>query len=121
MAHFARIGLDNIVLDVVVVNNDVIKDSNGNEDENLGIEFLRGITGHYTWKQTSYTGSIRKNYAGVGYTYDSKLDAFYEPQPYPSWTLNTTTCLWEPPTPRPEGDGKIYKWEETSKSWIEVE
>ena len=71
------------------------------------------------WIQTSYTGSIRKNYAGIGHIYDSVRDAFYEVQPYASWTLNETTCIWEPPVVYPD-DGKQYEWNEDTTNWVEI-
>ena len=119
MAHFAKIGLNNIVTDVLVVANRETMDSNGVEHESIGVEFLKTLTGHETWIQTSYNGNIRKNYAGVGYTYDSVRDAFIPPQPFASWTLNDDTCLWDAPTPMPT-DNKNYRWDESTTSWVEV-
>lgn len=101
MAHFAKIGLDNLVTDVLVVANKEIMDSTGVEYESIGVEFFKNLTGHETWIQTSYNGTIRKNYAGIGYTYDHARDAFIPPQPSPSWTLNETTCVWEAPVVQP--------------------
>ena len=119
MAHFAKIGLNNIVTDVLVVANRETMDSNGVEHESIGIEFLKTLTGHETWIQTSYNGNIRKNYAGVGYTYDSQRDAFIPPQPYPSWTLVEETCNWTAPVLYPT-DGKQYSWDEATTNWIQV-
>jgi hypothetical protein len=119
MAHFAKIGLDNLVTDVLVVANRETMDSTGVEYESIGVEFLKNLTGHETWIQTSYNGTIRKNYAGVGYTYDSQRDAFIAPQPYPSWSLNEETCRWNSPVAYPT-DGKIYYWDEPTLSWIEA-
>lgn len=117
MAHFAEIGLDNTVLQVIVVsNNDCLLD--GVETESVGAEFCRNLLGG-TWKQTSYNGNIRKNYAGVGYTYDSQRDAFIPPQPYTSWILDEQTCLWNAPTPMPTDDKK-YFWNKTTISWEEL-
>jgi hypothetical protein len=118
MAHFAKLNVDNTVIAVHVVNNDVIT-IDGNESEQAGIDFLTELHGHTLWKQTSYNGNFRKNYAGIGYTYDAIRDAFIAPQPYASWTLNETTCQWEAPTAYPN-DGKKYRWDEFSLSWIEV-
>jgi hypothetical protein len=118
MAHFAKIGLNNIVTEILVVANRETMDAQGNEQESVGIEFLKTLTGHATWVQTSYNGNIRKNYAGVGYTYDSQRDAFIPPQPYPSWTLVEETCNWTAPVAYPT-DGKIYGWDETTTNWIE--
>ena len=119
MAHFAKIGLNNIVTEVLVVANRETMDSNGVEHESIGIEFLKTLTGHETWIQTSYNGNIRKNYAGVGYTYDSQRDAFIPPQPYPSWTLVEETCQWISPVAMPTDD-KMYRWDEPTLSWVEV-
>jgi hypothetical protein len=119
MAHFARIGLNNIVTDVLVVANRETMDSNGVEHESIGVEFFRGLTGHDTWKQTSYNGTIRKNYAGIGYTYDSTRDAFIPPKPYPSWTLNEDTCLWDCPVAMPT-EGGSFTWNEQNQSWDAV-
>jgi hypothetical protein len=119
MAHFAKIGLNNIVTDVLVVANRETMDSNGVEHESIGIEFLKTLTGHETWIQTSYNGNIRKNYAGVGYTYDSQRDAFIPPQPYPSWTLVEETCNWTAPVLYPT-DGKMYQWDEATTNWVQI-
>jgi hypothetical protein len=120
MAHFAKLDSDNNVIEVIVVHNNELLDENGNESEARGIAFLTEWSGGYSnWKQTSYNGTFRKNYAGIGYTYDSTRDAFIAPQPYPSWTLNEDTCCWIPPTPMPT-DNKRYKWDEPTLAWIEV-
>ena len=116
MASFAKIGLNNKVIAVHSVHNDVLKDSNGVEQENIGIEFLTNLHGWAIWKQTSYNNNIRKNYAGIGYTYDEQRDAFIPPKPYNSWVLNETTCLWESPIPYPNDDER-YKWNETNQTW----
>ena len=120
MAHFAKLDSNNKVIHVSVVNNSDILDSDGNENEQLGVELLTKIHGYANWKQTSYNGNFRKNYAGIGYTYDEKLDAFIPPQPYDSWSLNKDTFVWEAPTPYP-ADDKLYSWNEDSKSWEEFE
>lgn len=117
MAHFAEIGENNLVLQVIVVDNKDTMDTFGVEREEIGAEFCRRLLGG-TWKQTSYNGSFRKNYAGYGFTYDSVLDAFIPPKLYPSWTLNENTCQWESPVPYPT-DGKLYVWNETERTWIE--
>lgn len=120
MAHFAKLDQNNIVLEVNVVDNEHLLDANNIEREELGIAFLVQWSGGYPyWKQTSYNGNIRKNYAGIGYTYDAGRDAFIEPQPFASWVLNETTCRWEPPVPYPT-DGKYYSWDEATTSWIEI-
>ena len=123
MAHFAELGENNVVLQVIVVDNKDIKDTFGVEQEEIGIAFCRNLLGG-TWKQTSYNASFRKNYAGVGYTYDSERDAFVPPRPFASWILNETTCQWEAPTPMPDTSeqlpGRYYRWDEATTSWIEI-
>jgi hypothetical protein len=114
MAHFAKIGLNNKVLQVVTVNNNELLDANNVEQEINGINYLEGLTGWAVWKQTSYNGNFRKNFAGIGMTYDEDRDAFIPIKPYPSWVLNEDTCQWEAPTPRPQ-DGWI--WNEESQVW----
>ena len=102
MAHFAQIGYDNKVLHVSVVRNEDILDGNGNESEEVGIQFLKSVHGHLTnWLQTSYNNNFRCRYAGIGMVYDNQHDVFLLPQPYPSWTLNTENYEWEPPIPEP--------------------
>ena len=127
MAHFAKIGLNNKVIEVHCVNNNVLLDANGIEQETIGIDFLTKLTGWAIWKQTSYNTHggvhssggtpLRKNHAGIGYTYDETKDAFIPPQPYPSWVLNETTCQWQAPIPYPT-DGNKYTWDESTKNWI---
>jgi hypothetical protein len=107
MAHFAEIGLDNKVLRVIVISN---------EYESNGEQWCRETFGG-VWKQTSYTKKIRKNYAGVGFSYDSSRDAFIPPKSYPSWILNEETCIYEAPVPYPN-DGQMYIWDEVTKSWV---
>lgn len=114
MAHYAFVNAQGIVEQVIVAEQDVI-DS--------------GLFGNpSSWVQTSYNTRggqhpegrpLRKNYAGIGHTYDAGRDAFYAPQPYPSWTLNEDTCIWESPTPYPQ-DGKLYTWDEATLVWVEV-
>ena len=118
MAHFAKLDENNVVLAVHVVNNDVIT-VDGNESEQAGIDFLTSLHGHTLWKQTSYNGTICKNYAGIGYTYDTGRNAFIAPKPYASWVLNETSCKWEAPTQMP-ADGAQYLWNEYSTSWQPV-
>ena len=116
MAHFAELDDNNVVLRVIVVGNNDCLDENGNESEAVGIAFCHNLLGG-KWKQTSYNGNLRKNYAGIGYTYNEKLDAFIPPKPYPSWILNESTAQWNAPIPFPD-DNKIYVWDEESQSWI---
>ena len=119
MATFAKIGLNNKVIEVHSVTNEVLHDSNGIEQEVNGIDFLTKLTGWAVWRQTSYNNNIRKNYAGIGFTYDEDRDAFIPKQPYASWVLNETTCLWEAPVAYPD-DGKRYNWNEETTSWDEI-
>jgi hypothetical protein len=120
MAHFAELDSNNIVLRVLVVNNSMIKDEQGNEQEHLGIDFLKSLFGQETiWLQTSYNGNMRKNYAGIGYTYDAIRNAFIPPKPYPSWVLNEATCQWDAPVLYPTDD-KRYIWNEEQLAWVEV-
>ena len=129
MASFAKIGLNNKVIEVHSLHNNELKDANGVEQEVNGIDFLTKLTGWAVWKQTSYNTHggvhnlggtpLRKNHAGIGYTYDEDRDAFIAPTPFPSWTLSETTCLWESPSVRPN-DGKFYNWNESTKSWDET-
>ena len=116
MAHFAKLDQNNLVVEVHVIhNNELLQD--GVESEAKGIQFLTNWSGGYTnWKQTSYNGRIRKNYAGIGYTYDSARDAFIPPQPFPSWVLNEETCQWDAPVAIPT-DGQRYTWDESTTSW----
>ena len=116
MAHFAQLDENNVVTQVIVVHNNELMD-NGVESEAKGITFCQSLFPGTNWKQTSYNGNMRKNYAGVGYTYDAQRDAFIAPQPYPSWTLDETTCHWNPPVPYPN-DGQVYAWDEATTSWI---
>ncbi len=115
MAHFAQIDENNVVIQVIVVDNKDTSDASGVEKEHIGAAFCERLFGG-TWKQTSYNGNFRKNYAGIGYTYDSVLDAFVPPQPYPSWTLDTN-AQWQPPVAMPT-DGQMYSWDEQSQQWI---
>ena len=116
MASFAKIGLNNKVIEVLSVHNNELLDANGIEQENIGIDFLTKLTGWAIWKQTSYNNNIRKNYAGIGMTYDEDKDAFIPKKPYNSWILNETTCLWEAPVAYPT-DGQRYNWNEETTSW----
>ena len=102
--YWAKV-VDGLVVKVIVANDDFFE------------TFIDDSAG--TWIETKMDGSIRKNYAGVGHTYDQGRDAFYEPQPYPSWTLDEDTCLWECPVAYPD-DGNIYNWNETDQQWDEV-
>jgi hypothetical protein len=114
MSHFAELDENNIVLRVIVVHNNEMLDSTGVEQEALGQAFCTNLLGG-NWKQTSYNGNIRKNYAGVGFTYDPIRDVFIPPQPFPSWTLGDT-CQWNPPVPYPT-DNMPYFWNEETQTW----
>ena len=121
MAHFAKLGVGNIIERVELVSNNIAT------TEQAGVEFLQNLySDRAAWKQTSFntkggahkTGGtpFRKNFAGIGYTYDQTRDAFIPPKPFESWTLNETTCLWDPPVVKPD-DGQNYKWNETNQTW----
>ena len=120
MATFAKLGLNNKVIEVLSVHNNELLDSNGVEQEVNGIDFLTKLTGYPVWKQTSYNNNIRKNHAGIGYTYDEDRDAFIPPKPFSSWILNEDTCQWEAPVAYPD-DGERYNWNETNQTWDLVE
>lgn len=119
MAHFAEIDDNGVVQRVIVVGNKDTSDANGVEKEHIGAAFCERLYGG-TWKQTSYNGTFRKNYAGIGYTYNASIDAFVPPKPYPSWVLNNDTANWEAPIPMPN-DGQMYSWNEDNQSWAVIE
>ena len=116
MASFAKIGLNNKVIEVLSVHNNELLDSNGVEQENIGIDFLTKLTGWAIWKQTSYNGNFRKNHAGIGYTYDEDRDAFIPKKPYNSWVLNEEICQWEAPVALPDTENR-YNWNEETTTW----
>ena len=134
MARFAEIDNSNIVLRVVVLDDKDTQDVDGNEVESVGAKYLSDGFGG-TWKRTSYNThggvhydsdhepdggtALRKNFAGIGYTYDWDRDAFIPPKPYPSWTLNEGTCLWEPPVAEPD-EGIINEWNERTRAWARI-
>jgi len=121
MAHFAKLKVGNIVEQVIVVHNSVITDENGVEQEQLGVDFINNLYNtRDVWKQTSYNKSFRKNFASIGYYYDQQRDAFIEPKPFDSWTLNEATCNWESPVVYPT-DGKDYIWNEKTLTWNETD
>lgn len=116
MAHFAELDKNNIVIRVIVVHDNECKDQDGNESEAIGALFCHNLLGGH-WKQTSYNGNIRKQYAGTGFTYDADADVFVAPQPYPSWSLDLNHD-WQPPVARPaEG---MWSWNEETLSWDEI-
>ena len=135
MAHFAKLGINSKVIGVEVVADADCQNADGIEDETVGIQFLENIHGWPLWKQTSYNTQanvhalggtpFRKNYAGIGHTYDEDRDAFIPPKPYASWVVNETTCIWEAPVAYPSvieyGDpAKKYEisWDETNTRWV---
>ena len=130
MATYAKIGLNNKVIEVLLVHNNELLDSNGVEQEVNGIDFLTKLTGWSIWVQTSYNTHggvhgldgtpLRKNFAGIGYTYDEDRNAFIPKKPYASWILNETTCLWESPVAYPD-DGQGYNWNEINQTWDLIE
>ena len=125
MAHFAQLDENNVVTQVIVVGNKDCADANGVEKESIGIAFCERLLGG-TWKQTSYNGNMRKNYAGIGYTYNADIDAFVPPKPFASWILDNDTAQWNAPVAMPEDAGtgeppKMYSWDEATTSWVAVE
>jgi hypothetical protein len=130
MAHFAKIGIDNIVTEIIAIDNIHTMTPGGYEDENIGINYLKNLTGHETWKKTSYNtvggkhrnGGIpfRKNYAGLGFKYDSERDAFIPPK-IPGFVLDEDGCYWKPPIDPPINrpqEGMIWIWD--VDKWSEV-
>ena len=115
MAHFAELDENNVVTRVIVIDNNDMLDSSGEESEEVGRTFCLQF-GSGPWVQTSYNNNFRKRFAGIGYTYDEANDRFVSPQPYASWVLNDDTCIWEPPVPYPN-DGNRYRWDEDTVSW----
>jgi hypothetical protein len=120
MASFAKIGLNNKVIEVLSVVNEVLHDANGVEQESIGIDFLTKLTGYPLWVQTSYNNNIRKNHASIGMTYDENRDAFIPKKPFNSWILNEDTCQWKAPVAKPEDDN-MYSWNELTLTWDIVE
>ena len=121
MAHYAELDSNNVVKQVIVVSNPDTSTAQGEEKESIGIAFCERLLGG-TWVKTSYNAKIRKNYAGIGYTYDKDRDAFIPPKPYASWVLNETTCLWNAPVAMPSDVGqgdppKRYTWNEETIGW----
>lgn len=117
MAHFAQLDENDVVTQVIVINNQEMM-ANGVESEATGFAFCYSLYGG-NWRQTSYNGKFRKNFAGPGFKYDRERDAFIPPRPYPSWTLNEETCRWQAPALMPD-DGNSYNWDEDNQTWVEV-
>ena len=121
MAYFAKLGTGNIIETVISINNTVITDTNGVEQEQLGVDFINKLYGtNDIWKQTSYNRNFRKNFAGIGYSYDQTRDAFIAPKPFNSWILNETTCEWEAPVAKPTTElqnNQYYFWNESDINW----
>jgi hypothetical protein len=121
MAYFAKLGTGNIIEQVISINNSVITDSNGIEQEQLGVDFINKLYNtRDVWKQTSYNKNFRKNFAGIGYHYDQTRDAFITPKPYNSWILNETTCQWKAPFSKPTTEleeNQYYSWNESIINW----
>ena len=118
MAHFAKINEENIVTQVIVVHNNELL--NGSEEsEEKGIDFCESLFGHRNWVQPSYNGTIRYNFANIGFTWDPDNNAFYAPKPYPSWSLDEN-FIWQPPVQYPN-DGERHTWDEDNKTWVKVE
>jgi hypothetical protein len=123
MGHYAEINSENIVTRVIVTDQDFI-DSGAVGDANNWIKTSYNTKGGVHYAPNSHTPdggiALRKNYAGKGYTYDATRDAFYTQQPYPSWTLDDDTCIWNAPVDYPD-DGKMYSWDEDNTQWKEIE
>ena len=120
MAYFSQLNDASIVINLISVNNDTIDNLPFPESEPIGVDFCQSLYGADTiWKQTSFNENFRKNLGRIGFTYDPILDAFIPLQPYPSWLLDTTTCKWVAPVPKPN-DGKKYYWDEATLSWVEI-
>ena len=119
MAHFAQLDDNNVVTQVIVIhNNELMLD--GAESEDKGIVFCKSLFGQDTrWKQTSYNATMRKNYAGIGFTFDAQRNAFIPPKPFESWTLDEETCRWNPPVAMPT-DGNLYNWDDSTISWVKT-
>ena len=116
MAHFAQLDENNVVLQVMVIANEDTMDDDGQEDEATGVAFCQSLLGAETrWAKTSYNDNSRLRYAAIGGTYDPERDAFIDPQPYPSWTLDNETLEWVPPIPMQPG--QTY-WDEELQQWI---
>ena len=132
MAHFAQLDENNVVIRIIVVDNSDTSDSNGVENESIGVDFCKNLFGSNTnWRQTSYNNNIRLRYAGIGYVYDEELDVFIPPKPFDSWVLDKESAIWESPIgPAPElTEAEIearsfYHWDEeayqldNSNGWI---
>ena len=125
MAHFAKLDDNNVVLEVTVVNNLDIHFLPFPESEAFGVKICRDVTGHQKWKQTSYNSNFRNVFAGIDYIYDSANDVFYEPKPFESYVLNTTTWVWDAPLTYPT-DGNMYIWDEdayqadNTTGWVRI-
>tara|TARA_R110002072_G_C7645480_1_gene508209 strand:+ start:171 stop:539 length:369 start_codon:yes stop_codon:yes gene_type:complete len=116
MAHFTKLDENNIVIDIVKIDNSVMLNNDGTESEEKGKDFLNNLFGEATWVQTSYNNNFRKQYAGIGYTYDITNDVFIIPQGvYNSWTLDSN-FNWQPPVPKPDSED-IYDWNEDTLTW----
>ncbi len=117
MAHFVRIE-NGVVVQGIVVSDKDTADEHGAEKEEIGIAFCSNLLGG-TWKQTSYNARIRKNYAGIGYTYDEGRDAFIPPKPFASWVLDKDKAQWKAPVDYPTEEGR-FTWNEETTSWKEL-
>ena len=130
MASFAKLGINGKVLEVRSISNDVIKDTDGTEKENIGIDFLENLTSWPCWVQCSYNTSegvhllggtpFRKNFPGIDYKYDEDRDAFIPKKPYSNWVLDENTCTWKPPVEKPN-DGLPYTWNHDTQSWEQID
>lgn len=119
MAHFAQLDGNNVVTQVIVVANGDILDENGQESEEIGVQFCKNLLGQDTnWIQTSYNSNFRKRFAGIGMKYIPETNVFAKISPYPSWSYNAQTDEWEAPTPKPaDGENYTWEWNEETQTW----
>lgn len=121
MAHIVKLNEESVVTDVYVIHNNELIDENGKESEQKGVDFVKALYGEGYYLQTSYNASFRKNYAGVGFLYDPILDAFIPPKPFPSWSLNEESCIWEAPVQEPARVDDYYnEWDEDNQIWKQI-
>lgn len=120
MAHFVRLDSNNVVVETIVVPDEAVTDENGQENEQLGIQWLRRLRGGQgVWRKTSYNNSERRTFAGIGYKYDTVNNVFIPPKPFESFVWNSSLEQWEPPVAMPN-DNNSYHWDEFNRNWKQV-